>query len=201
MRIIYKLARHYFKLANKKQLIEWEKIYGAYDKTQYEAYTIQDLPSESSMYHGEIIKWAQDLFPPPKRVLMSGEGKGTARHVQEKIQAKKIYTAGLADVDFKWDFEENPPQIGKFDLIISQAILEHLINPYKHMYDLTSLLYLGGYLIVHSVIPGFWYHRYPIDAFRFFPDWFEEIAKRLSLSIVRKRIKRTHIFYMYKKIG
>jgi len=68
------------------------------------------------------------------------------------------------------------------------------------MQDLGRLLLSGGYLIVHTAIPGFWYHRFPIDAFRFFPDWFEEMAKKLKLSITRKRIKRTQIFYMYKKI-
>jgi SAM-dependent methyltransferase len=201
MRIIYKIARHYFKLANKKQFVEWEKIYGSFDKTNYEADTIRNLPSESSVYHGEIIKWAQDIFPPPKRVLLSGESKSTAEYVQEKIKAKKVYTAGLADVNYKWDFEENPPRMGQFDLIISQAILEHLINPYKHVQDLVRLLLPGGYLIVHSVIPGFWYHRFPIDTVRFFPDWFQEIAKRLDLSVIKKRIKKTHIFYMYNKIS
>ena len=201
MRIINKLAKHYFKLANKKQLVEWEKIYGAYDKTNYEEYTIRDLPSESSVYHGEIIKWAQDIFPPPKRVLLAGESNSTANYVKERIRAEKVYTAGLADVNYKWDFEENPPHMGQFDLIISQAILEHLINPYKHLQDLARLLLSGGYFIVHSVIPGFWYHRFPIDTLRFFPDWFQEIAKRLDPSVIKKRIKRTHIFYMYNKAG
>jgi SAM-dependent methyltransferase len=201
MRIVYKLAKHYFKLATKKQIVEWEKIYGEFDKTDYEDYKMENLPNESSVYHGEIIKWARDIFPPPKRVLLAGENKSTAKYIQEKIQVQKVYTAGLADADFKWDFEEDPPQMGQFDLIISQAILEHLINPYKHMQDLDRLLLSGGYLIVHTAIPGFWYHRFPIDAFRFFPDWFEEMAKKLKLSITRKRIKRTQIFYMYKKIN
>jgi len=200
MRIVFKLAKHYFKLATKKQIIEWEKLYGEFDKTDYEDYMMRDLPNESSIYFGEIIKWAQDIIPTPKRVLLPGESNSTAKYVQEKISVKEMYTAGLLDVDYTWNFEEDPPKMGQFDLIISQSILEHLLNPYKHMHDLTSLLFPGGYLIVHSLIPGFWYHRYPIDANRFFPDWFEEIAKRLNLSIVKKRIRRTQIFYMYKKI-
>ena len=79
--------------------------------------------------------------------------------------------------------------MGQFDLIISQAILEHLLNPYKHMYDLASLLAPKGFLIIHTVCPGHPYHRHPIDACRFYPDWFEEIAKRLNLNIIKKRIK------------
>ena len=50
--------------------------------------------------------------------------------------------------------------------------------------------------------PGGPYHRHPIDACRFYPDWFEEIAKRLNLNIIKKRIndnKLNNIFYMFQK--
>ncbi|MBN1255777.1 MAG: methyltransferase domain-containing protein [Deltaproteobacteria bacterium] len=155
MRIAYKLSKFFFKLANQKQVIEWVKIYGAFDKTNYEDYTIRNLKSESSIYHGELIKWAQDIMPSPRKVLLSGDCNNPAQFVQEKIRAKEMYTAGLLDVDFKWGFDEDPPTMGQFDLIISQAILEHLLNPYKHMHDLAGLLVPDGYLIVHTVIPGF----------------------------------------------
>lgn len=81
-------------------------------------------------------------------------------------------------------------------------MMEHLVDPYKHMKDLSSLLEEEGYLIVHTVMPGFMYHRHPVDTIRFFPDWFEEVAskKRLNLKIVSKYVRDFHIFYMYKKI-
>ena len=132
-----------------KQLNEWEKIHGEFDKANYEEFTLKRLPSESTYYHGEIIKWALDIDPPPQRTLLPGEGKKAAKHIQDKIGINNTYTAGVLDVDYKWDFEETPPRMGQFDLIISQAILEHLLNPYKHIYDLVSLLVPGGSLIIH----------------------------------------------------
>ena len=200
MGLLKKLARSLNKKSHHKQIAAWERIFGEFDKANYEDYTIREVPNESSGYHGEIIKWAQDIVPSPKKTLLAGEGKSTAKYIHDKIHAKELYTTGLLDVDYRWNFEEDPPHIGQFDLIISQAILEHLLDPYKHMCDLASLLVPGGFLIVHTVVPGFSYHRYPLDTFRFFPDWFEEIAKRLNLSIVNKRIKRTHIFYLYEKL-
>ena len=180
----------------------WENIYGEFDKTDYEDFTLRGLPNEATFYFGEIIKWAQDIRPEPKRVLLAGENNNTVRHLQPEIGVEHIYTSGLSNVDYEWNYENDPPAMGSFDLIISQAMLEHLLNPYKHMCDLANLLTPGGYLIVHSVCHGYPYHRYPIDAFRFFPDWFEEIAKRLNLDIIKKRIKdirNNHIFYMYQK--
>ena len=183
----------------RKQMDEWEKIFGEFDKTDYEKYTLEGLPSESTFYHGEIIKWSRDIVPSPKKALLAGEDTSAAKLIGREIKIDRINTAGLLEVDYRWDFEEDPPSMGLFDLIISYAILEHLLDPYKHVSDLAGLLSPDGFLIVHTVCPGFDYHRYPIDTCRFYPDWFEEIAKRLRLAIVKKRIKDSHIFYMYQK--
>ena len=180
------------------QYARWESLYGRFDDTNYEQHFVTGLPSESGVYHGEIVKWALDLSP--QCVLFAGENKDTARRLKDIIKAGQVYTTGLADTDFKWNFEKHSPDIGKdFDLVVSQAILEHLLNPYKHVEDLTSLLKPQGHLILHTVMPGFPYHRHPIDSVRFFPDWFEETAQRMNLKTVKKRINDTHIFYMYQK--
>lgn len=187
---------------HKKEIRRWEEIYGKFDKTNYENFTLRGLPNEASFYFGEIIKWTQDITPRPKRTLLAGEDNNVVKYLQPKLKVENICTTGLLNVDYKWDFEESPPPMDQFDLIISQAILEHLLNHYKHMCDLASLLAPGGFLIIHTVCPGHPYHRYPIDACRFYPDWFEEIAKRLGLDIIKKRIKDNklnHIFYMYQK--
>jgi len=187
-----------------EEINRWEKIYGEFDKTNYEDFTLRGLPNEASFYFGEIIKWAQDITPRPRRTLLAGENKNVVKYLQPKIQVKDICTTGLLNIDYEWNFENSPPKMGEFDLIISQAILEHLLNPYKHMCDLASLLAPGGFLIVLTVGPGHPYHRYPIDACRFYPDWFEETAKRLNLDIVKKRVKdpkNNYIFYMFQKSG
>jgi hypothetical protein len=76
--------------------------------------------------------------------------------------------------------------------------LEHLLNPYKHLCDLLSMLTQEGYLIIQTVCPGYPYHRYPVDTLRFYPDWFEEVGKRLKLTVIHRRVKNNNIFYMYQ---
>ena len=182
-----------------KLFVKWEKTYGTFDSNNYDAFSVDDLSNESGFYHGELIKWSADLYP--NCVLFAGENTKTATYLKEKINAKKVITAGLSEVDYRWNFEHNAPEIPeKLDLIISHAIFEHLLNPYQHLSELARLVETQGVLIIHTVMPGFRYHRYPVDTLRFYPDWFEEMADRLRLKIVNKRIKEDHIFYMYQKI-
>lgn len=184
---------------DRKHIKEYEKLYGSFDKNNYDNYTVNNLPNESGLYNGELIKWSADVNP--KCALLVGESKNTAKVLKDKINAVEVLTAGLSDVDYYWNFEEDIPIIEKeIDLILSQAMFEHLLNPYKHLQDLTNLITKKGHIIIHTVMPGFHYHRYPIDSVRFFPDWFEETANRFRLKIIRKRMNNTHIFYMYKKI-
>jgi len=183
-------------------LDEFERMYGSFDLTDYDNFELRGLPNESGICSGEIIKWAKDITPPPKKVLLAGENLNTAEHLRHVFPGADLYTTGLLNVDYEWNFENDPPSMGNFDLVISHAILEHLLNPHKHICDLTSITAAGGFLIVHSVCPGFPYHRFPIDACRFYPDWFEEAAKRLNLIVTKRRIKEdSTIFYMYQKCG
>lgn len=193
-----KIRQFVQRILDKKYVKEYEKLYGDFDKNNYDVFSIQNLPSESGFYWGELIKWSADVKP--KCVLFVGENKNTAKILKEKINAGEVLTAGLSNVDYKWNFEDSFPKIDKkVDLIVSQAIFEHLLNPYKHLQDMSNLVTSKGHIIIHTVMPGFPYHRYPIDSMRFFPDWFEEAAQRFKLRIVNKRMLDTHIFYMYQK--
>ena len=59
MGLLKKLARSLNKKSHHKQIAAWERIFGEFDKANYEDYTIREVPNESSGYHGEIIKWAR----------------------------------------------------------------------------------------------------------------------------------------------
>lgn len=161
--------------------------------------------NESECLYGEIVYMISGLKDRIDRVLLTGEenkNKETFRINIRKFKQSEMITTGLsADVDFKWDFEKTPPKFGKFSLIISQAMFEHLMDPYKHFCDLANHLRPGGTLIIHTVMPGFFYHRHPIDSLRYYPDWFEEMAspKRCNLKITGRLIRNLHLFYMYKK--
>lgn len=190
-------------LMEKKTLKKFAKNYGNFSVlADYKIYQIDNLKNESNVLFGEIVKFVFNLPKKAVRVLLDGEEnickKVIKRHL--RMDSSEFFTAGLGSCDYHWNFEENPPKkIGKFDLIISQAIIEHLIDPAKHVSDLVLLLKKDGYLILHSVLPGFDYHRFPIDTLRFYPDWFEEMARKLNLIVEEKYLRGSHLFYVYKK--
>lgn len=199
-KLIKQCIRQLFGLNPERELIkQWEKIYGSFDSNHYEAYNCDTLPNESEYYHGEIIRWVQTLEEPPKRTLLAGEAKEATAELKNIMHLGNVTTAGILNVDIRWNFEDEAPTMEPFDLIISQAILEHLLNPYHHLLALQNLLTPGGHLLVHSVTPGFVYHRYPIDACRFYPDFFETFAERTQLTVRKRRVNDNHIFYLFQK--
>jgi hypothetical protein len=180
---------------------KFKKIYGDFGfGINYKKSRIRGLDSESGIVYGAIAEFIRSTRKPISTLLLPGENNSIKKFYSEYFSIPKVTNAGILEgMDFFWDFEKNPPDMGKFQLIVSQAILEHLVNPYKHFEDLSHMLEIGGYLIIHTEMPGFLYHRYPIDCQRFYPDWFEEMGTRMNLRIESKNISNGHIFYMYCK--
>ncbi|HFS85234.1 MAG TPA: hypothetical protein ENK72_01285 [Epsilonproteobacteria bacterium] len=185
---------------------DYPQLHKTYDDfkldTDYSHKHLYGLSKESGAIRGVIVDIVESLPHPVSHVLLPGE-YNTDRHHYAKLfnlDVNAIVTAGLGgDMDHEWNYENNPPQMGKFDLIISQAMLEHLLNPYKHVSDLSLMLEEGGTLILHTHTPGFQYHKYPIDCLRFYPDWFEEVAKRLGLVVYDRYIGDLRICYTLHK--
>ena len=195
-----------FQIFKFRDLREIKKQYGNFEslgKKEQEKYDFK-IPNVCGFYYAEIIKAITDLNFLPKRILFDGDSKLVINQFKDRFNydSTEILTVGIGDdFDFNWNFEENPPENlpNDFDVIVSQNVFEHLIDPYKHLIDLKNKLSLGGVIIIQTHLPGFQYHRYPIDALRFFPDWFETSANRLNLSVIRKIRRDFNIFYVLKK--
>ena len=199
-----------FNLVYFRDLRKIKSVYGNFEKLssadqkKYTLFYEGKYKNVSGVLVGEIIKIIFDLNPKPARILLDGDDKSVVEQFRKKFSFDEavIATAGKqGNFDFDWDFENDYPENmpGNFDLIVSQAMFEHLIDPYKHFKDLANLLKRGGHLIVHTHIPGYTYHRYPIDAVRFFPDWFELTAKKNGLEVKRRFLRNFHIIYLFEK--
>ena len=157
--------------------------------------------NESKQIAGIVVRTVQAISP-VQSMLLAGEA-ASAKPVYASfagIAPGAITTAGLhADSDHQWNFEQSPPSLGRYQCIVSYAVLEHLIDPYRHVRDLAGLLESGGHLVVFTVSPGFPYHRHPIDCQRFFPDWFETVGARLGLEIADRFYGSERIMYRFRK--
>ena len=161
----------------------------------------------TGQYLAEIAIFIKKIKKQFKKVLLDGDDKNVKKYLKKinSLSQSKISTAGInGNFDVEWDFEKNVPdqlKDKKFNLIISQSNLEHLLNPYLHFQELVKLLDKNGIFILATHLPGYPYHRWPIDTIRFMPDWFEEAAKRNGLKIVRKYLRiEMIVVYIFQKI-
>lgn len=165
-------------------------------------YRLLNPSGEGGAILGEVVWFASSVDVGQGKILFAGDRNDVKEIWSKYFRKEQMVTCGLHTMDHLWDFEFPPPaSFGsmKFSLIISQAMIEHLIDPFKHASDLVSLLDYGGILVIHSVLPGFFYHRVPIDCFRFYPDWFETMASRLGLVVLDKQISIFNITYKLQK--
>lgn len=189
----------------RRQMSAIVPIYGTFlDGEKFENDVVPNDSSESGYVTGEIAHAIRFVAKPSDIFLLAGERRSAreAYGLISGIDIERILTAGLhEDMDFEWNYEKNPPaEVPQVDLIASHAMIEHLIDPFKHLQDCYGLLRPGGHMIFHTVVPGFHYHRHPVDCLRFFPDWFEEVARRLEAQVVLRIVSRTaHIVYAFRK--
>jgi SAM-dependent methyltransferase len=200
----------FFNMVYIRDLRKIKSIYGDFEKLskadqkKYFLWYKNETRNVCGALVPEIVKMILDLKLDPDRVLLDGDDKSIAGQFKKRFGFRKaeVITVGeKGNYDFDWNFENNIPEglAGNFDLIISQAMFEHLIDPYKHFKDLEKLLKSGGHFFIHTHIPGYTYHRYPIDAVRFFPDWFERAADINGLKVKRKFLRNFHIIYLFEK--
>lgn len=168
----------------------------------YRKKNIEGLEQESGKIYGGIIQFIESIKGQQDKVLLPGENN-SVKHVYSALfdlPKDNIVTTGvMEDMDIHWDFNDDPKFDEKYSCIISQSMLEHLIDPYKHLSDCSKLLQAGGHVIIHTMMPGFDYHRHPVDCLRFYPDWFETVSDKLGLEVADKYIRNSRITYMLKK--
>jgi hypothetical protein len=90
----------------------------------------------------------------------------------------------------------------KYDIIINQANLEHMYNPFQAMKNLSEALNTNGILLTHTHPPKCPYHAYPRDYFRFMNDWWYDLPTHIkSIELIEFYAwNEEHVFSMYRKM-
>lgn len=143
-------------------------------------------------------------------VLLISENNKVKEDFQKIYPNWKIVTidnypeiSKVNDVDIIGDIcNNNNPINDKYDLIINQATLEHVYNPFQAMNNLVKSLNTGGILLTHTHPPNQEYHQYPRDYFRFMIDWWIDLPKYISnIELLELYMhNNTHVFTCYKKV-
>jgi SAM-dependent methyltransferase len=112
-------------------------------------------------YYGTPRLDIESLLPSqPRRVLEVGSGAGATIAWLRGLWPETHFTAiesqeevfktleQVADVAIRRDLNTELPQVGQFDLILALDVLEHLVDPWTTLRDLSSRLSTGGTVIV-----------------------------------------------------
>jgi len=174
-------------------------------------YTIGGLFKCSNLsggYHG-ILNQYWDMYNIGNDVLLISENNKVKQEFNLIYPNWNIKTIDLYpeisttnDVDIIGDISSmNNPITDKYDLIINQATIEHLYNPFQCMLNLTNSLKENGILVTHTHPPNQEYHQYPRDYFRFMIDWWIDLPKYISnIELLEVCMKNNaHVFTCYKK--
>ena len=185
----------------------WSNVYPqVLGDTSLTASPITGLAKASGHIRAEIVEFVTAARTSPsseEQILLAGEPPAVVEAYCSWLSVDKsqITTAGLDQgADVHWDFDQPAPSsFGPFELVISQAMIEHLVDPFGHVAAVYGVLAPGGVLVVQTVIPGFHYHRYPVDCVRFYPDWFERVAERVGAEVVGCYCDDLRICYAFRR--
>jgi len=143
-----------------------------------------------------------------KICFLIGEGEEVKKRFITKFPDVEFYTVEISDKlrpDFLWDvcteisgslkeFE------GRVDLVVCQAVIEHILDPITAMKNFTRLLKKDGYLIVETPFWSFMEHRFPIDCIRYLPDWFHHIPDIIpELKLIAYHSEKNVQLALYRK--
>lgn len=169
-------------------------------------------PNLSGGYHGILKQW-WDAYVTAKvpRVLLVSESPSVKRafetaYLDWSIDILDLHTdlapnTDPREVDIVADLCARPSPVtaASYDLVVNQATMEHLYDPFGAMRNMVAGLAPGGALVSHTHPPAFPHHSYPRDYFRFMRDWWYDLPSLIGGGLVLEELVMTeyHVFTCY----
>jgi len=142
------------------------------------------VPCKSKFYHKALKAWFDHYGLAGTGLLIGEVAMGDAPIKQTFKQAfptiTEVLCVDFTAADMSWDITYPAPVDALYDWVICQAVLEHVVDPIAAIQNMLNVLKPGGKLYIHTHLPEFAYHKYPIDCYRFYPDVFKAISTRLG---------------------
>lgn len=145
------------------------------------------------MCHASVIQWAGSVLTPDvvtgSTVIEVGayDVNGSVRPGVEAHNPKSYLGVDIGPgprVDLVCDVAELPGRFPDgFDIVISTEMLEHVVDWRPSVNALVQLVKPGGMLFISTRSPGFPFHEFPIDTWRYPVEKMRDILDAYSLDI------------------
>lgn len=146
------------------------------------------------MCHTSVLAWAASVFTSDlvagRSVIEVGsyDVNGTVRPIIEEHAPASYIGVDISEgpgVDVVANVAELPDLFPDgFDMVVSTEMLEHVEDWRAAMLALVALVRVGGHLVLSTRSPGFPYHPYPIDCWRYPVPLMAEILTALGMRVV-----------------
>jgi hypothetical protein len=159
-------------------------------------------PNLSGGFHGILLAYLRKYYKPQDRLLLVAENSNTNYIFEQRLSQILVHNneykgnKGEEFTDFNIDFNFEPA----YNLILSQALLEHVSRPCIALKNMIDLTHVNGHIFLHTQNPQMGYHAFPIDCVRFFKDWFVDMQKYLPIELEEFDEFGPHLFAAYRRI-
>lgn len=143
--------------------------------------------NESGGFHGLIFDFIKKHKKDIKSVSMIMEPLDVIPVIEKEFPGASVNVISYREDDsrkFDIDLCIHQQFESKYDVVISQALLEHTCRPSIVVENLLDLCNVGGIVCIHTHLPGFGYHPWPYDCLRFFRDFWISLSSYLEFDLV-----------------
>lgn len=158
-------------------------------------------------WHGVLIDYIEKYrgYDKKMNIALIAESKEACEDLNKLFKNSNIdnivdYQDKKTGIDFDIDLNIKQNFSAKYDIVLTQALLEHIVNPFMAIENFSDLLIDNGLLVLHTHNIKMQYHPYPIDCIRFYKDFFENITQYIDLELLEYLEASCHIFCVYRRI-
>jgi len=177
------------------------KVKGGKDWSKFTHHYIP-APNASQGFHG-ILLAMMEHYGVGKKVLLLSEPEAVIPVFQKQFPDTTFRVtdySGRACEDFDFDLNIFTRSCQKYDIVLSQATLEHVCRPSVAIENMAERCEVGGHVVLHTVGPTCPLHCLPIDCVRFFKDFYYNLTKYLPIEVVAYLESGCHHFVVYRKV-
>lgn len=159
-------------------------------------------PNLSNGFHGVLLAYLRKYYKPQDKLFLVAENSNCNYVFEQRLPGVIVHNneykgkvgEDYTDLNIDWKFEP------VYDLVLSQALLEHVCQPNVALKNMVDLTHVGGHIFLHTQNPMMGYHAFPYDCVRFFKDWFVEMQKYLPIELEEFDEFGPHLFAAYRRL-
>lgn len=156
----------------------------------------------SKGFHGVLFEYIRKYYKDNDRLLLIAENKNVIPVFNTHFPSLEVDCQGYKGEKGEefHDLNIHRAYMPQYDLILSQALLEHICMPCVAIRNMADLLHTGGYVFLHTHNSKMGYHAFPVDCIRFYKDFFVELQKYMPIKLVEFDEWAEHMFVAYQKL-